>query len=123
MEGVAYNSRWLLGYVERFVKRTLPGIRAIGGGVQSDLWCQILADVLGRDIHRMENPLQANTRGAALLAALALGALQADAIGDCVRIERTFAPDSRNRPVYDRLFPIFLELYRRHSRLQARLGR
>lgn len=121
MEGVAYNSRWLLGSVERFVKRPLPEIRAIGGGVQSDLWCQILADVLDRTIHRMEDPLQANTRGAALLAALALGELKVDEMGECVGVERTFTPSARNRAVYDRLFPVYLELYKQHSRLQRRL--
>lgn len=121
MEGVAFNARWLLGYVERFVKRPLPEIRVIGGCVQSDLWCQIVADVLARTIHRTEHPLQANTRGAALLAALALGTLKADELGGSVRVERTFTPDARNRSIYDRLFPVFLDLYKHHSRLQRRL--
>ena len=36
LEGVAFNSRWLLQYVERFVKRRFDeGIRIIGGGATS----------------------------------------------------------------------------------------
>ena len=48
LEGVAYNSRWLLVHVERFIKRRLETITAVGGGARSELWCQIHADVLYR---------------------------------------------------------------------------
>jgi len=48
LEGVAYNSRWLLVHVERFIKRRLETITAVGGGARSELWCQIHADVLDR---------------------------------------------------------------------------
>ena len=46
LEGVAYNSRWLLDAYEKFVRRPVPKVRILGGGAQSDLWCQIYADVL-----------------------------------------------------------------------------
>ncbi|MFN8640415.1 MAG: FGGY-family carbohydrate kinase [Candidatus Binatia bacterium] len=74
LEGVAYNNRWLHEAVERFAGRRLDPIRIIGGGALSDLWCQIHADVMDRTIERPAEPLRANLRGAALLAALALGA-------------------------------------------------
>ena len=48
LEGVAYNSRWLQHAVERFAHRRLDPLRIFGGGAQSDLWCQIYADVLDR---------------------------------------------------------------------------
>ena len=44
----------------------------VGGGAQSDVWCQIMADVLDRPIRQMEHAVHANTRGAALLAAVTL---------------------------------------------------
>lgn len=122
-EGVAYNTRWLLQYVEKFVKRPLPEIRAIGGGAQSDLWCQIMADVLNRTIHQMENPLQANTRGVALLVAVALGHLDAGNIGGQVQISQTYTPDPENHPIYEAIFPVYLRLYKQNSRIQARLNR
>ena len=37
-EGVALNTRWLLGAVEH--RRRLEPIRFIGGGARSDVWCQ-----------------------------------------------------------------------------------
>lgn len=122
-EGVAYNSKWLLAHVEKFVKRPLPEIRAVGGGAQSELWCQIMADVLNRTIHQMENPLQANTRGVALLTAVALGEMKATEMGGRVQISQTFTPNPQNRPIYDELFQIFLKLYKQHSKLQARLNK
>ncbi len=75
LEGVAYNARWLLKYVEPFIGRKLDGIRLIGGGARSKLWCQILADVLDRPIHQVDEPVMANARGAAFQAGLALGHL------------------------------------------------
>lgn len=116
-EGVAYNSKWLLGYVEKFVKRPLPEIRVIGGGAQSELWCQIMADVLVRTIHQVENPMQANTRGAALLAAVALGHLDVADIGGQVQIAQTFTPNPTHRQTYDDQFQTFLKLYKQHSKL------
>ena len=68
LEGVAANSAWLFGHVETFTKRRLEPVRLLGGGAQSDLWAQIYADTLDRRIERVENPLVAQVRGAALLA-------------------------------------------------------
>ena len=68
LEGVAYNSRWLLGYVEKFIGQPFPWLHFIGGGAQSELWCRIMADVLDRAIRQVEHPIRANARGAALLA-------------------------------------------------------
>ena len=99
LEGVAFNSRWLLGTVEKFVGRPFPWLNFVGGGAQSDVWCQIMADVLDRPIRQVEQPLHANTRGAALLAAIALKRTTLDDVGRAVAITREFLPDRavRNR--------------------------
>lgn len=122
-EGVAYNSRWLLTYIERFVRRPLDGIHLIGGGAQSDFWCQVHADVLNRTIKQVGDPLQANLRGAGFLAWMALGVLSVDDIPSLVPIVRTFAPNAQHRAVYDELFQAFVALYKNNRRLYARLNR
>ncbi|MHA1936341.1 MAG: xylulokinase, partial [Candidatus Thorarchaeota archaeon] len=61
-EGVAYNSKWLLELVEKFIKRKMDPLNIIGGGAQSDVWCQIYADVLNRTIRRVKDPIMANAR-------------------------------------------------------------
>ena len=48
IEGVSFNLRWLQGAVERFVGRRFDSLNFIGRCATSDVWCQTLADVLGR---------------------------------------------------------------------------
>lgn len=125
-EGVALNTRWMLGAAERFVHRELPhgfeAVRFVGGGACSALWCQIMADVLDRPILQMARPTLANVRGAALCAAVALGECRWEDVPGLVEIEATYQPQQRNRAVYDRLFAAFTDFHRRNRRLYARLN-
>ncbi|MEQ1787344.1 MAG: FGGY-family carbohydrate kinase, partial [Acidimicrobiales bacterium] len=123
LEGVAYNSRWLHDAVERFAKRELGPLRIFGGGAQSDLWCQIHADVMDRTIERVADPLNTGLRGAALFAALALERVHVGEVRDLVPIDRTFTPDPANRGVYDRLYAEFPGLYKAQKGMFARLNR
>lgn len=122
-EGVAYNTRWLLGYVEKFVGRCFEALNVIGGGAKSEIWCQILSDVLERPIHQMKDPILANVRGAAYLAGVALGFLRFEDLSRRTPIARTYTPSPDTRPVYRALFREFLEIYRRCAPLYARLNR
>jgi xylulokinase len=122
-EGVAYNARWLLHHVEKFAGRRMEPIRIIGGGATSDVWCQIFADVWDREVHQVQDPIQANARGAGLLAAMALGRLRVDDIPARVAVARRFVPQPANRAVYDEMYTAFLEVYRRNKGLYARLNR
>jgi len=121
-EGVAYNSRWLLGYVEKFIKRPLNDIHIIGGGANSNVWCQIHADVLNRRIKQVQDPVEANARGVALLAAVAVGRTTFDTIGDEVSITHTYEPNQANRQIYDRLFAEYLNIYKQNKGIYARLN-
>jgi xylulokinase len=123
LEGVAYNSRWLHEAVERFAKRRLDPLRIFGGGAQSELWCQIHADVMDRTIERVVDPLHTGLRGAALFAGVALGRVDPDDLRDLVRVDRTFTPDPAARAVYDRLFAEFPRLYKAQKGMFARLNR
>jgi xylulokinase len=122
LEGVAYNSRWLLGYVEEFIRRRVEAITAVGGGARSDLWCQIHADVLDRVVRQARDPALASARGVALQASVALGRLRWDEVADAVPIARVFEPHPDRRRVYDTLFPEFVNLYRSTRRIYARLN-
>ena len=114
-EGVALNTRWILGPVERFCRRRLEGIRTAGGGADSDLWCQILADVLGRTILQTENPAHATSRGAAFIALIGLGRLSPAEVASRVRVRRVFEPTASMRSTYDNAYAVFIDLYRRLS--------
>ena len=122
-EGTAYNSRWLLDAVERFVKRPLPALTFIGGGARSALWSQIHADVLDRTIRQAAQPLMANVRGAAFVGFVALGLADPDDLGRRVPIASEYSPDPANRATYDDLYEAFTDIYRRTGRWYARLNR
>jgi xylulokinase len=123
MEGVAYNSRWLLEGVEGFAKRRFDGLNMIGGGAQADVWCQIMADVLDRPIRQMQDPIRANSRGAAFVAAVGLGAMTFDEIQDNVEVARTYPPNPANRAIYDELYAEFRNIYKQNKTIHARLNR
>ena len=123
LEGVALNNRWLHDAVESFAGRTLTPIRMIGGGAQSDLWCQIHADVMNRPIERVAHPLHANLRGAAVFAGLALGAINRNEVNALVGVEGVFEPRTEHRGVYDQLYAEFPKLYKAQRSMFARLNR
>jgi len=122
LEGVAFNNRWLLDACEHFAKRRLDPIRIVGGGAQSDLWCQIHADVMDRTIERVSDPLHAGLKGAALFAAMVLGAVDAGEMRDLVTLDGSFAPGRANRDVYDRLYHEFPRLYKIQRSMFRRLN-
>ncbi len=122
LEGVALNTRWMLEPFERFVGRANAPVTAVGGGAQSDLWCQILADVTGRTIRQPETPIQANAMGAAFIAAVGLGAMRFDDVPALMRWRREYTPDDRRRALYDERFGCFKEAYRRLAPLYRRLN-
>ena len=122
LEGVAYNSRWLLQAVERFIGSPLPSLRVVGGGGKSDLWCQIHADVLGRPIEQVRDPVSVNALGAGLIGALGIGALRPDEIADTVDIARTFEPRPAYRDRYEGLFGAFLDHYKSSKSFFRRLN-
>jgi xylulokinase len=123
MEGVAYNNHWLHGYVEKYAKQRLDPLRVVGGGAQSDLWCQIHADVMDRTIEQVADPLHAQLRGVAMLAGMALGHLDSSEVRDQVEVARTFTPDPGRRDLYDRLSGELPNLYKAQRSIFRRLNR
>ncbi len=122
-EGVALNSRWLLEAVEKFADRRLDSLAFIGGGANSDQWAQIHADVLGREIRQVADPVLANVRGAALITLMALGRVRLADIPAMVEIRRTFTPDRSTAAEYDVLFAEFVALYKQTKGIFKRLNR
>lgn len=122
-EGVALNTRWLQGYVEKLVGRRLDRIRMVGGGARSALWCQVYADVLGRTVLQVADPQACSGRGAALLASLAIGGVRVEEIADAVTVAQEYTPNPTHRPVYDLLFREFVQIYKQNRAIHARLNR
>ena len=121
-EGVAFNQKWLLAPVEKFMGRRFAYLNFIGGGANSDIWSQILADVLDRPIRQLKDPIYANVRGAAFLAAIALKYITTEDIPGYIRIKAEYRPQEENRKIYDEIFAEFLNLYKVHKKICTRIN-
>jgi xylulokinase len=123
LEGIAYNTRWLLAPVQKFLGRKVSTINIVGGGAQSNLWCQIFADVMNVQIRQVADPLYANARGAAWIAAVGLGEIEFSDIPGLVQFRCTYEPQSQNRALYDDRFEVFQQIYKQMKSVYHRLNR
>ncbi len=121
LEGVAYSNRWLYEPVRRFLASKPQSLRILGGGASSDIWCQMHADVLGMKVERVEEPVFANLRGAALLAMVGTGMIDREEARRAVRVESTFVPDPSHAAVYAASYRVFRKIYSRQKPLYADL--
>jgi xylulokinase len=121
-EGVALNSAWLLGAVEKFCKKEFPSLAFVGGGANSDLWSQIHADTTGRTIRQVADPVLANVRGAGLLTLLALGRVRESDIPGTVQVKATYEPDPSSAAVYADVLKEFVNLYKQTKGIHKRLN-
>ncbi len=113
MEGVAYNIRWALEYFKMGIP--LKGVlRLVGGGAESDVWCQVLADVTRHPVARVADPGLAALRGAAVFASVGLGRYRdvADA-GSRIWVEKVFHPGDEAQRIYGEMYRVYRELYGR----------
>ena len=123
LEGIAFNTRWLLSPVEKFLGRKVNTIHIVGGGAQSDVWCQIFADVMNVEIKQVQDPIYANARGAAWIAAVGLGEIKFDDVSELVQFKRTYQPRSQNCALYNDKFKIFKQIYKQMKGIYHRLNR
>ena len=54
------------------MSRKVKAINIVGGGAQSNVWCQIFADVMDVEINQVIDPIYANARGAAWIASVGM---------------------------------------------------
>lgn len=112
MEGVAFSALLSVEALEKSADVSVASFRAAGGGMASDIWCQIRADVLGRPLRRLKN-LDAGVLGAAILAGAGTGLFGsiAEAAGELVLTDRVFEPKLSLSGRYQYAFAKYRELY------------
>lgn len=117
LEGVAFHKRWMLEAIEKKIPYQ-KSIRFVGGGAKSAVWCQIMADITGRDIEVTKNPQNAGTNGAAIVCAVGLGLIKSfkDA-KQLVPVDKVYRPRSEFKEMYDKSFAVFKELYEKNKKL------
>ncbi len=109
LEGVGYSLRDGMS-VMRELDAQIGDIRIIGGGSASPLWRQILADILGVEVTKMER--DDSSLGSAMLAGVGIGAFSSfqEAARKCVRVQSATAPDPSMHEQYSRSFRIYKEI-------------
>lgn len=111
LEGVAYEMRLNLECQEK-AGIDLETLRAVGGGSKSDLWMQIIADVIGKKIEIL-NIDEAGTVGTAILAGKALGIYDSykRAVGKFINVKRTYYPNESRNSEYKEYYEKYKKVY------------
>ncbi len=112
-EGIAFEFRLAMDGVQKATGQTIEEYVILGGGSNSDLWCQIMADVLGAPVVRAHT-VEATNLGAGILGAYGLDWYDSveDAAAAMTDVAERFEPDSQTSGVYDRIFTeVYTPLY------------
>lgn len=129
-EGICLEFRLAMEGIQATTGENIREYVILGGGSNSDLWCQIAADVLGATVTRAHT-VEATNLGAGILGAYGVGWYPSveEAAAAMTDTAESFQPDDKAKKLYDRLFE---EVYRplfpgvqtalqRLSRLRAEL--
>lgn len=97
-------------------------IVAVGGGTKSIEWIRIVSDVSGVPQIVPEITVGASF-GDAFLAAIAVGDIKMKDINQWVNPKEVIYPDEKRNIIYQDLYPIYLELYKRNKDLMHFLAK
>ena len=99
-------------------------VRFVGGGALSKVTCQMLADITGRTVETVENTKDVGAIGAAMLAAVGSGLFPdlAQAAAH-VKVNGRYTPNTALKPVYDRNYRVFRQLYASNKKNFALLNK
>ncbi len=109
MESAALSAQMYLSLLEGMAKQKVDELKVDGGGMNSDLWCQIFADIIKKPIQVAENKDGA-ALGAAILGFNGLKTYSSheDAVKNMVRFAETKQPIKENSKVYKKLIRVFM---------------
>jgi xylulokinase len=123
LEGVALSAKLLLDEAVKAAALDYNWLYVAGGGSQSDLWCQIRADVLGVELRR-PTFLDAGVMGAAIIAGVGAEMFPnlSAAVRKMTRVQSTFTPQEGYAERYAELLGIYRASYESLRGVNRRLG-
>jgi xylulokinase len=112
LESLALEERLLTSGVEASTVRAIDDIILLGGGSRSPLWCQIIANVLGREV-KLAREQESTALGAGIHAAAAVGLYpNIRAAADAMTgTEKSFEPDATSHARYAEIFEVYRSIY------------
>lgn len=112
LEGVGFNLKIILDILSK--NGTIKEMIMIGGGTKGDTWLQILADIWQKPLNVPQYLEEATSMGAAICGGVGIGVypdfLVAEKLNKTVK---TIEPRKENAGIYDRMYGIFCETYKR----------
>ncbi len=114
VEGICFHMRWMLERqdIKKEVKIS-DVIRFCGGGALGGVTCQILSDILQRDIEVVDSPQNVGAVGAAACIAVGLGLIpDLEHVKTLIPAKHIYHPNKENKAVYDKNFTVFKNLYK-----------
>jgi xylulokinase len=122
LEGVALNLRLILDALRSQVP-TISAVRLIGGGSNSPLWRQILADCFQLPIHLLALKSEATSWGAAVAGGVGVGLYGWELAAERGQVVATVEPDMRAAARYDEVAAVYGELYDALAPIYSKLAR
>ena len=112
LEGLAFEQRLSTLGAESVTGARTERFLVMGGGSRSPLWCQMIADILGRPVE-IAREAEATCLGAGILAAVGAGHYDSAATAAAAMsgVGRGYAPDPVQSAKYDQLFDIYKDIY------------
>jgi xylulokinase len=74
-------------------------------------------------IRQVKDPIEVNAKGAAFIAAEALGLLKFEDLQSSVEFEHVYTPNPKHRETYDRIFEQFVKYYGQTKDIYKRLNK
>jgi xylulokinase len=112
LEGIAFEQLFAINAVEKFLGTNVNDLIAIGGGIQNNLWLNILADITGKNICLLENK-ESSALGVAISAAVGAGWHKSfkEAASKMSRIKQTIKPNKLIHKRYQTIFASYKKIY------------
>jgi xylulokinase len=111
LEGVGFN---LLTCIEAFRETgvVFESVDAVGGGAESNVWLQVLADQWGCVVRRRSVAGEGNSLGAAVTAGVAVGSIDDFSKGrELSQVTAEFSPDAERHEAYAEQHAWFCDAY------------
>ena len=110
LEGVAYSLKECY-HVLQDMGIAMNSASIIGGGAKSALWRQIVSDMLGIELKKMER--DDSSLGSAMLGGIAYGAFDGyeDCVARCTKVAFLVQPNEKNHTVYEKGFQTYRAIH------------
>ena len=113
LEGVAMNLGYIVDIFRDGGVSFDDGLRIIGGGAQSRVLRQILADACGCPVHTLQSTAEATSMGAAIIGGVACGMFKDfNVVDDLLKTAETVQPVPKNAAFYKGRTQVLVKAYR-----------